>query len=157
MFSCSGRRGKGSEIRALLSPARLGRLTAFGGRLITDRTKRKKKRELAGSVSFRSLLEEIFFPFLFLPSRNHGGRVFKRTNQSRTANNTRSTIFLASRPCLLDQPRVNFTRGAFLSSPLSADSFFRQELLSWGKICHRPRIFIVDNCRCKEDSLRQEV
>lgn len=66
---------------------------------------------LLGGGNFFSFSLSLFFFFLF---RNHGGRVFKRTNQSRTANNTRSTAFLP--PHLLDQLRVNFNGGKrFLS------------------------------------------
>lgn len=134
MFSCPGGEGKGREIRALHSPREIG--PTYRARRPADHrpNKKKKKREREMTKggrreSFRSLLEEEIFSFFFLLEIT-GGRVFKRTNQSRTANNTRSTIFLASHPPppLLDQSRVNFTREAFLSSRetlvLSAKSFY---------------------------------
>lgn len=110
---------------ARILPARLGRLIAFEGPTFgIEKKERERWHEggpqgedenlsapLLGGGNFFSFSLSLFFFFLF---RNHGGRVFKRTNQSRTANNTRSTAFLP--PHLLDQLRVNFNGGKrFLS------------------------------------------
>lgn len=71
VISCFLARGRGREIRALLSSARLGRLIAFEGRRIIDRIKKeKKKEEMAGNAgrddeNLSALEEEIFFFFLF--------------------------------------------------------------------------------------------
>lgn len=133
MFSCPEGRGRGEKSVLCTPPREIG--PTYRARRPADHrpNKKKKKREREMTKggrreSFRSLLEEEIFSFFFLLEIT-GGRVFKRTNQSRTANNTRSTIFLASYPPpLLDQPRVNFTRKAFLSSRetlvLSAKSFY---------------------------------
>lgn len=43
VFSCPEGRGRGEKSVLCTPPARLGRLIALEGRLITDRIKRKKK------------------------------------------------------------------------------------------------------------------
>lgn len=135
MFSCPEGRGRGEKSVLCTPPREIG--PTYRARRPADHrpNKKKKKREREMTKggrreSFRSLLEEEIFSFFFLLEITGVVCLNGRTNLVLQTIRDRPSSSLPTLPPppLLDQPRVNFTREAFLSSRetlvLSAKSFY---------------------------------